>query len=87
MTADEMEIINPETGKNKGFVDSENVVHEAHECEFHGDHRNGLDVNDKCVICGKTLGDFIAEDTDLTRVRIPIIIDPEEDDNHEQQSK
>jgi hypothetical protein len=87
MTGDEMEIIHPETGKNKGFVDSENKVHEAHECEFHGDHSKGLDVDDKCVICGKTLGDFIAEDFDPTRVHIPIIIDPEEDDNHEQQSK
>jgi hypothetical protein len=79
MTGDEMEIIHPETGKNKGFVDSNNQIHEEHDCEFHGDHSNGLDVDDRCVHCGKSLGDFIAEAFDPLRPHIPIIIDPKED--------
>jgi len=79
MTGDEMEIISPETGKNKGFVDSENRFHDAHDCTFKGDHSQGLDVDDRCIICGKTLGDYIAEEFDPLRPHIPIIIDPKED--------
>ena len=79
MTADEMEIVSPNTGKNKGFVDSENRIHDEHECQFAGDHSNGLNADDKCIICGKVLGDLIAESIDSISTKVPIIIDPKED--------
>jgi hypothetical protein len=77
MTGDSMEIVNPNTGGKKFVVDSNNKVVDRHDCTFSGDHSNGLDVEDKCTICGKALGDLIAEDYDPTRPNIPIIIVPE----------
>ena len=79
MTSDTMEIVNPRTTGLKAFVDSSNQVHDTHECTFAGNHFNSLDENDKCTICGKTLGDYIAEDPDPTNPRVPIIISPMED--------
>jgi len=79
MTGDNMEIIHPVTGGVKGFVDSNNEVQEKHDCIFTGNHSpesGGLDVDDTCTICGKTLGDLIAEDFDPTDVKVPIIIVP-----------
>ena len=82
MTSDTMEIVNPVTTGLKAFVDSSNRIHDLHDCVFAGDHSNGLDENDKCTICGKTLGDFIAEDSlNPTEHRIPIILVPSEDIN------
>lgn len=85
--ADEMDIINPQTGGRKGFVDSSNQIHDTHDCTFQGDHSKGLDVNDTCIVCGKSLGDFIAESFDPTRPQIPIIIVPTEDTSNESKSK
>ena len=79
MSADEMEIINPETKGRKFMIDSDNKVVDNHECIFAGNHSQGLDVEDKCIICGKSLGDFIAEEFDPIKPHIPIIIDPKED--------
>ncbi len=79
MSSDEMEIFNPVTQGKTAFVDSLNQVHNTHDCTFTGDHSKGLDVEDKCTICGKSLGDFIAEDFDPTKSHIPIIIVPTED--------
>jgi hypothetical protein len=76
MSADNMEIIHPITGGQKAFVDSNNEVHDDHDCTFKGDHSDGLDVEDTCIICGKTLGDFIAEEYDPLRPRVPIILVP-----------
>jgi len=76
MTGDEMDIINPNTSGKTGFVDRSNKVHDEHDCVFAGDHSNGLDENDRCTICGKTLGDMIVEGFDPLRPRIPIILDP-----------
>lgn len=76
MTGDNMEIISPITGGQKGFVDSNNEVHDDHDCTYAGNHADGLDVDDTCIICGKTLGDFIAEGFDPLRQRIPIILVP-----------
>ena len=79
MTGDEMEIIDPNTNGSKAFVDSENKVHDTHDCVFEGDHSKGLDPDDKCVICGKLLGDYIVEEFDPLQNHVPIIISPEED--------
>lgn len=77
MSADEMEIINPNTSGTRFVVGSDNQVEDKHDCTFAGDHSTGLDVNDSCTICGKTLGDFIAEDFDPTKTHIPIILVPQ----------
>jgi hypothetical protein len=76
VSGDEMEIVSPETKGKKFMVGSDNQVVDNHECVFAGDHSQGLDVNDKCTICGKSLGDFIEEAYDPTRPHIPIIIGP-----------
>jgi len=76
MTGDDMEIIDPKTKDVKGFIDSSNQIHEAHECNFEGDHSKGLDLEDKCTICGKTLGELIESDFDPLRLSVPIVIEP-----------
>lgn len=80
--SDEMEVINPQTGGKRFFVDSNNEVVNVHDCTFAGDHSEksgGLNVDDKCTICGKLLGDFIAEEFNPLQPRIPILIVPMED--------
>lgn len=74
--ADEMEIINPKTSGIKLVVGADNLVSTRHDCTFAGDHTNGLNPDDKCTECGKTLGDFIAESFDPTKPQVPIIIVP-----------
>lgn len=81
MTGDEMEVIDPKTTGKKFIVGSDNKVIDQHDCQFAGDHSGGLNVDDKCTICGKSLGDFIAEDYDPSNPRVPIIISPKEDSN------
>lgn len=78
MTGDDMEIVNPDTKGVKGYIDSNNEIHNVHDCTFEGDHSKGLDLEDKCTICGKTLGDFIEEDFNPLKPHIPIIIEPGE---------
>lgn len=77
MTGDDMEIVISDKSGKKVFVDAHNEVHEikGHECRFEGNHGEGLDVNDTCTICGKTLGDVIIER------RIPIIVSLEDKSN------
>jgi hypothetical protein len=74
MTGDEMEIINPVTTGRKFTVGVDNQVIDNHECTF-----SFFNEDAKCIICGKSLGDFIAEDKDPTRPRIPIILTPQEE--------
>lgn len=76
MSGDIMEIINPNTQGLKGFVDGENTIHDKHDCTFEGDHSKGLDPDDKCTICGKLLGDYIAEMSNVLQPRAPILIVP-----------
>lgn len=76
MTSDNMEIINPNTGGKKLTIDSQNKVIDDHDCTYAGDHSKGLDVDDMCTICGKLLGDLIAEGYDPSKMRIPIILVP-----------
>jgi hypothetical protein len=84
MTGDNMEIVNPNTGGKKFMVDADNKVIDNHECVFHGDHSKGLDVDDTCTICGKTLGDLISEEFNPLQPKIPIIIDSKENnDEHD----
>lgn len=71
MSADEMEIINPSTTGKVLAIDSDNKVVEGHDCTF-----SVFDEDATCTICGKSLGDFIAEDTDPVNPRIPIISVP-----------
>lgn len=79
MSADEMEVVNPHTTGRKFMVGADNKVSDTHECTFEGDHSKGLDVEDRCVICGKKMGDYIAEGNyDPTNPKIPIIIIPGE---------
>jgi len=76
-----MEIINPNTTGRKLMINLDNKVVDVHECIFAGDHSNGLNVEDRCTICGKSLGDYIVEDPDPTKPRIPIIINSQEETN------
>jgi hypothetical protein len=71
--ADEMEVINPDTGGRKFMVDADNKVVDNHECIFAGDHSKGLDVDDVCTICGKLMGDYIVEGHN------PIIVEKSEE--------
>jgi len=79
MTGDKMDIINPKTGGTKFMVDADNKVVDTHQCVFAGDHSKGLDVDDACTICGKTLGDIITEEFDPLQPKIPIIIDSDKE--------
>lgn len=74
MSADEMEIINPVTTGKKLMIDKNNNVVIDHDCTFSVFHENAA-----CNICGKLLGDYIAEDPNPTEPRIPIILVPQED--------
>lgn len=71
MTADNMEIIDPITSGRKLTIDSANKAVDNHECVF-----SSLDEDSHCIICGKTLDDYIAEDPDPSNPRVPIILVP-----------
>jgi hypothetical protein len=71
MSADEMEIINPVTTGKVLAIDSNNKVVDDHDCTF-----SVFSEDATCTICGKSLGDFIAEDPNPTEPRIPIILVP-----------
>ena len=76
MSCDDMEVVDPVTTGRKLTVGKDNIVVDNHECTF-------LEFEDdaKCVICGKSLGDYIAEDADPSNPRIPITLVPTEDNN------
>lgn len=76
MSADEMEIINPATSGKVLSIDSNNKVVDDHDCTF-----TVFSEDAACTICGKLLGDFIAEDLNPTDPRIPIILVPNQEDN------
>jgi len=78
MSGDEMELIDPKTMGRKLTIGKDNIVVDDHECTF-----SSFDEDSTCTICGKKLGDHIAEDADPNHPRIPIILVPKENNQNE----
>ena len=71
MSSDDMEVIDPRTSGRKLTVGIDNIVVDNHECTF-----SSFEEDSICIICGKSLGDYIAEDPNPANPRIPIILVP-----------
>lgn len=70
-SGDTMEIIDPNTTGRKLMIGLDNQIIDNHECTF-----DIFEEDAKCIICGKKLGDYIAEDPlDPSNPRIPIILE------------